>query len=109
LAFVTDLLLAMDDAALLKFCGLNAANPAAPIGEGMTHEDIGWETVCSAHFGAEHKVKGGIESGGGRGALFDVSGVQAFALVLRAFLFNLPPSSAATASGHRLAAGERQV
>ena len=30
--FVTALVLAMDDSAFLKFCGLNAANPAAPLG-----------------------------------------------------------------------------
>jgi hypothetical protein len=30
--FVKALVLAMDDPAFLKFCGLNAANPAAPLG-----------------------------------------------------------------------------
>ena len=32
IAFLEEVILAMDDPAFLKFCGLNAANPAEPIG-----------------------------------------------------------------------------
>jgi hypothetical protein len=92
MGFISDLLVAMDEPALLKFCGLNASNPAAPLGaRRASWADIRWESVCKADFGAEYGDKGGVESGDARPAPpREVAGVQAFELILRRNLMLAP-------------------
>ena len=90
-AFVGDLVIAMDDPQLLRVCGLNATNGVAPLGALAHWGDIQWSTVCRPDFGAELRDKGGVESSDGRGASWEVEGVQAFALILLRFLLQRPP------------------
>ena len=90
-AFVSDLVIAMDDPQLLRVCGLNATNEVAPLGALAHWGDIQWSTVCRPDFGAELRDKGGVESSDGRGASWEVEGVQAFALILLRFLLQRPP------------------